>query len=158
MDQQIYGISEQPWPYEYVVNSLLYFSQSKQGLRQYVVDDFPETLFHGNTADWISGCALETITVIFTEILDAGRKVDEWFEDETTDVKELKRQFFELYNLLIGKELNEILANWENTARLSQEILQQMTWDAVRVGPMRECGEYLDEWSYGAYSEACGRV
>jgi len=158
MNEEIFGISEDPWPYEYVVNALLYFSMSVEDLHKYIVSDFPDTLFHGNLGDWTSGDAIDTITTIYTEVLIAGCSIDEWLEDESLNMDTLQSRFRELYELLHDKEMNTLLADWSKTSALSAQLLLDLAWDEISAGPMISCEYLLNEWSYGAYSENCNRA
>ena len=68
MSNEIYGAGEDPWPYKYVINALLFYSMDKKFRINYLVKDFPKVLFHGTEGDWISGNALASISEIYIDI------------------------------------------------------------------------------------------
>lgn len=157
MTEKVYGLSEEPWPYEYVINALLYFSLERKSIDNYIVPDFTEILFHGATADWKSGNAFNTTTQIFTECLSAGRVIEEWIEDKKFEGIGLEQKFQNLYQKLLYVEPKSILDNWDNTKDIAIEILSLLNWIEIHEGPMMPCADLLNEYSYGAYGELSGK-
>jgi hypothetical protein len=151
MNDKVYGKSEDPWPYEYVVNALLFFSMEPEARDKYIVPDFPETLFHGRDADFLSCNAKETILFIYAEILGAGRDFEVWIEDEKLEGIGLEEELTNLYNELYGVEVTKIFNNWGATQKLAKSILEKLGWDPNIENPLISCEQILNEYSYDEY-------
>ena len=151
MNDKVYGKSEDPWPYEYVVNALLFFAMESEARDKYIVQDFPEVLFHGRDADFISCKAKDTISFIYAEILGSGRDFDIWIEDEKLERIGLEEDFTNLYTALYDVEVTKIFENWSTTQKLAKAILEKMDWDSNIDGPFITCEQILNEYSYGEY-------
>lgn len=84
------------WPYESVVDALKFFAMSEKDRDEYVVEDFPDVLFHGRGGDFITGDAKDAITTIFAEILCVGCSFDSWIEDEILEEIGIEGDFKDL--------------------------------------------------------------
>lgn len=152
MSKIIYGNKEEPWPYEYIINALQFFSMSSKNREKYIVNDFPEVLFHGKFADFITGNAQTAITEIFIEIISKGEVFDEWIEDEKLEDIGIEVLFKELHSFLTSMELKELFNNWEKIQTMSLIILNKLGWTEIDQIPEFSCKRMLDEWSYGDYT------
>ena len=156
MTEQIYGISKDPWPYDYVINALLFFSMKPIVRDEYIVKDFPEILFHGKLGDFKSGDAKETVSFIWAETLEVGRTIDEWVEDEKYEKIGLEEEFHTLYKELYNIESEIIWRKWKLTSKSALTILNKLGWDKIPTEPFITCEELLNEYSYGNYGEIVG--
>lgn len=156
MRDRIYNSSRDPWPNLYVVSALMFFAMEPAHRNSYVVADFPEVLFHGTEADWKSGDALETVTMIFSEILGLGSTLDLWRQSAQMEALGIADQIQSLYEQLTDREVEELLANWNSSKKVAGYILGQVGWHESGKHPPVSCARLLNEYSYGAYDEAIG--
>lgn len=151
MNDEVYDNSEEPWPYEYIVNALLFFSMETGCRNEYIVNDFPEILFHGSDGDFISSNAEEAVINIYSEIIGAGLCIDDWIEDKSLEKIGLEELFSKLYSSVYNVEKEKVIENWEYTKKIAEIILVEMNWEPINDQPLFACEKILNEYSYNAY-------
>ncbi len=148
-----YGISEDPWPYEYLINALQFFSLSLEQLDAYRVPDFEPVLFHGHQGDFISANALESIITIFRDILHVGLSFDEWIDDPNLENIGLENNFELFYYALLDFKLEDLKTQWPLICLQAQSLLIKLNWPIGNL-PDFSCKRMLNEYSYGAYQSS----
>ena len=152
MKDEVYGNSEDPWPYEYVVNALLFFSMETGARNEYIVNGFPEILFHGSEGDFTSSNAEEAVINIYSEIIGAGLSINDWIEDKSLEKKGLEELFSKLYSSVNNVEKEKVIENWKHTKKIAKSILVEMNWEPINDQPLFTCEKILNEYSYDAYA------
>lgn len=148
------GPSRDSWPYDYVVNALIFFAMAPDQLDHYIVRDFPTTLFHGAVTDFESGNAKEVVSFIWAEVLGTGKTISEWIDEPSYESADLERDFSELFSQLYDVGIDQIWSHWKESRAKAIKLLADIGWREIPDSPFIGCEEILNEYSYGAYSEA----
>jgi len=155
MEEATHGSSEDPWPYEYLVNALCFFAMDAHSRDDYLPTDFTPVLFHCEGGDVLSGNTREMVCSIYAEILGVGRDMS-WAEDERWDSRNLENAFGWLYENLFLPNTEDVWKNWESTRVVAGQVLNHLGWNSLSEPPEFSAAKLLNEYSYGAYSAAIG--
>lgn len=146
-------LSEDPWPYEYLINALQFFSMRFEQLKAYLVPDFDPVLFHGSQGDFISGNALEATVTIFTDILHVGLSFQDWIDDPKLENLGMEEDFKVLYQSLLHIDCVSLESLWPSICHQAQTLLSKLNWPMDEL-PEFTCERMLNEYSYCAYQES----
>lgn len=120
----IYGLSEDPWPYEYLINALIFFSMSTTNRESYF-----STIEENEKNKYGFENAKHIIIEAFSENLIPGRNFDDWNEDIALDKLEIEKDFPYFSTLGFMSQPNEILNHWELVRTQTLKILNKLGWE-----------------------------
>jgi len=140
--QKIYGLSEDPWPYDFVVNSLLFFSMSDSERDAYI-HSIPEKKKDKYSVPVLSDIVIQG----FAENLRAGRTFDEWINDEVLETNRIEQDFEYYYGLGFMGDSEKIIENWNEIRKHSVKILNKIGWSEKSV-PFVSAEKILEQYEY----------
>jgi len=124
--EKIYGLNADPWPYDYVVDSLIFFSLSEKQrtvfLNQIDLDKWIE---------YTSEEICDHIVQGFAENIRPGLTINDWVDDEELENAGLERDFHDLRRLGMARGTSMILLEWERISMVSNKILGKLGWSGV---------------------------
>lgn len=178
MKFQPYGIRK-TWPFHYVISALRFYALEPKSLDEYLVDPFPETLFHGAGGDFHTTSPLRSILDICAEVILAGRIWNEWIGKKEWEDDELEKMFEKLCeqttrtycwedkkgriiflddkndrkyrDMLLNDENHPFVLAMKSCGETATIILKFIGWYGKNESPLFSCNRLLNEWSYGAY-------
>ena len=122
--QIVYGLSKDPWPYDFVVNSLFFFSLSASERDNYILSVSKECKDKHTDFE-----LTDIITQGFAENLRVGRVFNEWIDDEKLESKGIDQDFQFYFKLKFMGKTKKVIESWDDIRHQSIKILNKMGWD-----------------------------
>ena len=107
MDEEIYGISEDPWPYEYVISALQLLSLSPENFDKYMPEKTGKMMYDGRDACVESDSPIILTLSFLIDFISLGLEWDEWIEDEKYEGIGIEEKFESLLEIVVSLQLFE---------------------------------------------------
>lgn len=171
MVSKIYGSSEDPWPFEYLLSALQFFALSPVGINSYLPKMFPKTLFHGSLGDFYSISPLSTILMISSDCVRPGANWNEWINGQAEEDKEIELLFGALHEfiqevifsgdesdshyrvMLTSDTADGWIVSMSKCRDLAKYLLTRIGWYEDDAMPIFSAATVLNEYSYGEYGD-----
>ncbi len=148
--EKVYGLSEDPWPYDYVIDSLIFFS-----LKVSDKDAYFATVDRDKWIEYSQDDIYDHIVQGFARDIIPGLDINEWINNTELEKAGLEDDFAEFLHLGMNKGTDRILENWKDIPNLSRRILNKLKWPKPSE-PFTSSDEMLEDYKHRDLGDGWG--
>lgn len=140
MNEKIYGTSEDSWPYDCLMDSLVFFSMSQSARDEYL-QSCDTKLLNEYPVQEIRNAIIQG----FAQHIVPALEISDWINDEDLERLNLEVEFKALVGLGMNRGTDEILSNWESISEVSSRLLTILGWREV-TSPFTDASEMMMQY------------